>query len=50
MCRDPKDEYLFALAEASGATQLVSGDRDVLDTEYGPVALMSPREALDSIA
>jgi putative PIN family toxin of toxin-antitoxin system len=50
VCRDPKDEYLFALAEASGATQLVSGDRDVLDTEYGPVALMSPREALDSIA
>lgn len=48
-CRDPKDEYLFALAEASGATLLVSGDRDVLETGYSPVAVMSPREALDAL-
>jgi putative PIN family toxin of toxin-antitoxin system len=49
VCRDPRDEYLFALAEVSGATLLVSGDRDVLETIYGAVAVMSPREALDSI-
>ncbi len=45
----PKDEYLFALAEVTGATLLVSGDRDVLETSYAAVAVMSPRQALDSI-
>ena len=48
-CRDPKDEYLFALAETSGATLLLSGDCDILETIYGPVAVMSPREALDTL-
>ncbi len=49
VCRDPKDDHRFVLAEASGATLLVSGDRDVLETSYGAVAVMSPHQALDSI-
>lgn len=49
VCRDSKDEYLFALAETSGATLLVSGDRDILEENYSPVAVMSPRDALDAL-
>ena len=32
-CRDPKDNFLFDLAFQSNAKYLVSGDRDVMETE-----------------
>ena len=31
--RDPKDAYLLSLAEAIGATYIVSGDKDLTDLE-----------------
>lgn len=46
--RDPKDDYLVALAHAHSA-QLVSGDKDILDAPLRPPAL-SPRQLLDQLA
>jgi putative PIN family toxin of toxin-antitoxin system len=43
--RDPKDDYLVALAEATGAL-LVSGDRDLLDLA-SELPIMPPREFLE---
>jgi uncharacterized protein len=31
LLRDPRDDYLVALARAGGAAAIVSGDRDLLD-------------------
>lgn len=42
VCRDPDDDYLVALAEAADTTFLVSGDRDLIELEYGPVVVRSP--------
>ena len=33
VCRDPKDNYLLALAQDSGADYLITGDRDLLIVE-----------------
>jgi predicted nucleic acid-binding protein len=33
-CRDPKDDYLLALAIASDAHYLVTGDADLLDLKH----------------
>jgi len=33
ICRDPKDNFLLALAKDGKATHLISGDRDLLDIE-----------------
>ena len=41
VCRDPDDDYLFALAAASGAV-LVSGDADVTGVKDPPVQVLSP--------
>ena len=41
VCRDPNDDYLFALAEEQ-ADVLVSGDNDVLDVENPSVRVLSP--------
>lgn len=41
--RDPDDEYLVALATASGADLIVSGDRDLLEGEV-VLAVVTPRE------
>ena len=30
VCRDPRDDYLVALAEASGAEAIITGDLDLL--------------------
>lgn len=43
--RDPKDDYLLALAEATGAL-LVSGDRDLLALSH-ELPVMSPRQFLE---
>jgi putative PIN family toxin of toxin-antitoxin system len=47
ICRDPEDDYLFALA-ASHAQVLVSGDRDITEVERPPVRAFTPR-GFDSI-
>ncbi|MEL6533792.1 MAG: putative toxin-antitoxin system toxin component, PIN family [Bacteroidota bacterium] len=33
ICRDPKDDFLLALATVSNADYLVSGDKDLLDLQ-----------------
>ena len=40
-CRDPKDNYLFDRAIQSNADYLVSGDRDVRETEIENVEVVS---------
>ena len=49
LCRDPKDEYLIALAEDTDATFLVSGDSDLQAVEYGPVLVRDPTSALAAL-
>jgi putative PIN family toxin of toxin-antitoxin system len=46
--RDPDDEYLVALAMATGADLVVSGDRDLLDGAVA-VDVVSPRELFDRL-
>ncbi len=43
--RDPTDDYLVALAKASGSVAIVSGDRDLLDHEGLEPPAMSARAA-----
>lgn len=50
VCRDPKDEYLIALAEDQSAIFLVSGDKDLLELRRGGVSVRSPREALEELS
>jgi putative PIN family toxin of toxin-antitoxin system len=47
--RDPDDDYLVVLTEATGATFLVSGDRDLLDLDRPGLDVRSPRDAVDAI-
>lgn len=47
--RDPKDDYLIALAQAANADVLVSGDLDLLDLEDPPVEVLTPRSFLDRL-
>jgi uncharacterized protein len=46
--RDPKDDYLIALARAANAEAVVTGDKDLLDhkEELEPRAI-SPRDACE---
>ncbi len=51
---DPDDDYLVALAVASGASYLVSGDRHLLDVETSAAGAIStpifaPREFLEQL-
>ncbi len=49
VCRDPKDDYLPALAEAQRAT-LVSGDADIQALrDIVKVPIMTTREYLESL-
>lgn len=47
--RDPKDDYIIALARVSGAKVVVSVDRDLLDAEFDDVAVIRPAEFLDRL-
>lgn len=47
--RDPDDDYLVALAMASEADALVSGDRDLLDAGPLPCRVVSPKAFLDEL-
>lgn len=50
-CRDPKDNYLFDLAFQSNSKHLVSGDRDVRETEIDkPLNVVSLRTFKEMIA
>ena len=44
--RDPKDDYLVALAREAGAFALISGDRHLLELDIRPPVL-TPRELFD---
>jgi putative PIN family toxin of toxin-antitoxin system len=50
VCRDPDDDYLVALARAALVDALVSGDRDLLELEETPVAVITPRELIERLA
>lgn len=45
--RDPRDDYLVALARAAGAHVLVTGDADLLDVELPDLKIAGPREFLE---
>lgn len=46
VCRDPRDDYLVALARASGAEAIVSGDLDLFAIDPGHLAVevITPRQ------
>ncbi|MCK9249330.1 MAG: putative toxin-antitoxin system toxin component, PIN family [Solirubrobacteraceae bacterium] len=48
--RDPKDDYLLALAQATGADAVVSGDGDLGEADQGVVAVWTPRELVERVA
>lgn len=43
--RDPKDDFLLALAESTEASAIVTGDRDLLDHPHLEPPAITPREA-----
>jgi putative PIN family toxin of toxin-antitoxin system len=43
VCRDPHDDYLVALAVATRADAIVTGDRDLLELPEPPIAVLTPR-------
>lgn len=45
--RDPRDDYLIALAKAAGAEAIVTGDKDLLDHAGLQPPAISPREACE---
>jgi putative PIN family toxin of toxin-antitoxin system len=47
--RDPNDDYLFALAQATDATTVVSGDQDVTDLQDPPVPVLTPAQAVETL-
>ena len=49
LCRDPRDDYLVALAAHVGADAIVSGDRDLLELADPPVAVLTPRAVLERL-
>jgi predicted nucleic acid-binding protein len=46
VCRDPRNEYLVALATASGAEAVVTGDLDLLkiDEDQLSIEILTPRQ------
>ena len=51
VCRDPRDDYLVAFAEASGAEAIISGDLDLLaiDPAQLAVEVVTPRQFADRL-
>lgn len=49
VCRDPKDDYLIALARSAAVDHLVSGDQDLLSAELDDVSVVTPRELVDRL-
>lgn len=46
VCADPDDNYLFALAQSTGTSIIISGDRKVQAVAVSGIEVMSPRAAL----
>lgn len=44
--RDPNDDYLFALALATGCRAVVSGDQDLTVLDEPPVPVLTPARAV----
>ena len=51
VCRDPDDDYLVALATASGADAIVTGDLDLLavDPKQLSFEVVTPRQLVDRL-
>lgn len=47
--RDRDDDYLFALAQAAGASVVVSGDQDLTGLDQPPVAVLTPARAVETL-
>jgi uncharacterized protein len=47
--RDPNDDYLIALARASAASALVSGDGDLLSLDIPDLPVLTPRDLLEML-
>lgn len=47
--RDPKDDYLVALAVAARADVLVSGDKDLTDLANPPLPVLTPHAFLEQL-
>lgn len=47
LTRDPKDDYLVALARESEADYLISGDADLLQLDDPHPPVLTPRQLLD---
>ncbi len=45
---DPKDDFLFDLANQSDATHLVTGDKNILEFSYPPLKIISFAEFRNS--
>ena len=52
VCRDPRDDYLVALARSSGAESVVTGDLDLLaiDTNELEIEVLTPRLLVERLA
>ena len=52
VCRDPRDDYLVALAQSSGAEAVVTGDLDLLaiDPSELEIEILTPRLLVDRLA
>ncbi len=50
VCRDPKDNFLLALAKDSKATHLITGDKDLLELKtFGKTKIVTIARYLDKI-
>lgn len=51
VCRDPRDDYLVALAQTGGAEAIISGDLDLLTIESSQVdvGIITPRQFVERL-
>jgi predicted nucleic acid-binding protein len=52
VCRDPRDDYLVALATARGAEAIVTGDLDLLAINPDQLSfeVLTPRQLTDRLS
>lgn len=50
ICRDPKDDFLLALARESGTNYLITGDKDLLDIRvYGRTRILTAKQFKEKV-
>jgi putative PIN family toxin of toxin-antitoxin system len=49
VARDPKDDFVLALALSAAVEALISGDRDLLEIAEPPLTILTPRQLLDRL-